>query len=531
MQEMNGIADDPGALLRAADGLYAAGRVQEAGRIYQRLLQQSPQKLFLLNRLAEIAATLNKHGMAVQLLRRSLALAPNQAPACTALGTALSRMGRVDEALAAYDRVISLEPQLAKAHNLRGLLLGEARRLSESVESFDRAIAIDPQFAAAHGNRGAMLKQLDRFDEALESFDRAVEIQPAAAALQYNRARMYGELGRSDEALAGYEAAIAAKPDYARAYVSKAELLLLRGDYVQGWKLYEWRHAGRARPDDPLFAGLPLWTGEQDVAGRTVVIRPEVGFGDFIMFARYAKPLRQRGANVVVYAQAALAELCRSLGDGISVVKEGEPLPPADLYCPIMDLPRAFGTTLQTVPAQMPYVAADPQRVDRWREKLGPAARPRVGLMWSGKGDRNIDRTSLRRRSMPAQALQPLVDLPFEFHALQKEFTQSDGRAPEILRHITTHESALHDFADTAALIEQMDLVISIDTSVAHLAGALGKPLWVALPFHVDYRWTAAGPATPWYPTATLFRLSAPGDWHGVTAAMAARLAQHFSGR
>ena len=522
------IPGDPDALLREANALYAAGKPRQAGGIYQHLLKQFPQKLFLINRLAEIALKLNNTGAAVQFLKRSVALAPEQALAWMQLGTALSKVNEADEALAACERAIEIRPGLAEAHNARGLLLGEASRPLEAIESFDRAIAINPEFGAAYGNRGAMLKRLDRFDEALASLDRAVEVKPGAAVLQFNRARMYRDLKRFDEAAAGYDAAIVAKPDYAEAHTSKAELLLLRGDYARGWELYEWRYNSKLRPKEPLFADCPLWTGEQDVSGKTVVIRPEVGFGDDIMFVRYAKRVQQLGANVVVYAPPALAELFRSLGPGIAVVQVGDPLPSIDLQCPVMGLPRAFGTTLQTIPAEVPYLAADPQRVEMWRKKLGPATGPRIGLMWSGKGNRNIDRTALRRRSMPAQALQPLVDLPFEFHALQKEFTEDDSRTPGILKNIVTHESELHDFADTAALIEQMDLVISIDTSVAHLAGALGKPLWVALPYSVDYRWMVEGPTTPWYPTAALFRQSTPGDWLDVTRAMAERLAQQF---
>ena len=531
MQEKKPITTDPNALLQQANALFEAGKLRQAGGMYQHLLKQFPQKLFLVNRLTEVALKLDDTGMAVQLLRRSVALAPQQAVAWMRLGTALSKINEPDEALAACERAIEIQPDLAEAHNVRGFLLSEANRPLEALESFERVIAIKPAFAAAHGNRGAMLKRLGRFDEALASFDRSVEIQPDAAVLQYNRARVYGELKRFDEAFAGYEAAIAAKPDYAEAHWSKAELLLLTGDYAQGWKLYEWRSRSKAKPREQMSADWPIWSGDQEVSGKTVVIRPEVGLGDCIMFARYATRLQQLGANVVVHTPPPLAELFQSLGPGIAVVKAGDPLPEIDLQCPIMTLPRAFGTTLHTIPADIPYLAADSQRVEAWRKKLGPATRPRIGLMWSGKSDRNMDRSPLRRRSMPAQALQPLIDLPFEFHALQKELAEGDARAPDILRNIAAHESELHDFADTAALIEQMDLVISIDTSVAHLAGALARPLWVALPYYVDYRWTAEGPSTPWYPAATLFRQSAPGDWLGVTSTMAARLAQQFPGR
>jgi tetratricopeptide (TPR) repeat protein len=527
MDEKQPVAADPNALLSQANALFEAGKLRQAGGIYQHLLKQSPQNLFLINRLTEVALKLDDTATAVQLLRRSVALAPQQPVAWMRLATALAKVNEADEALAACDRAIELQPGLAEAHNVRGFLLSEANRPQEALESFDRVIAIKPEFAAAHGNRGAMLKRLGRFDDARACFDRSVELQPQAAVMQYNRARFYGELKRFDEALAGYDAAIALNPGHAQALWSKAELLLLRGDYAQGWKLYEWRSKSTARPSDALRE-WPTWTGEQDVAGKTVLIRPEVGLGDLIMFARYAKPLQQLGARVVVHAPAALAGLLGSLGPGIEVVKAGDPLPEIDLQCPIMTLPRAFGTTLETIPGDVPYLCADAARTEAWRRKLGPAARTRIGLMWSGKSDRNMDRSALRRRSMPAAALQPLLELPLEFHALQKEFTEGDALTPDIRRRILTHESELHDFAETAALVEQMDLVISIDTSVAHLAGALAKPLWVALPFYVDYRWMAEGPATPWYPTATLFRQAVPGDWLSVTRTIAARLAQQF---
>ena len=343
--------------------------------------------------------------------------------------------------------------------------------------ALERAIAADPGFTLAYRNRGLLLADLKRHDEALASYEEAIKLDPTDAATR----------------------------------MVQAELLLLVGKFSEGWHLYEWRWKTRFRSQAPESLEIPLWSGEQPLAGKTVVVRSEIGLGDFIMFVRYAKLIQELGAQVIVHAPVPLVSLFAGLGQGISVVAEGAPLPHFDLQCPIMSLPRVFGTVLDTIPAVVPYLSADEGKQRAWREVLGQPSLPRIGLVWSGRANRHIDRIPLRNRSVPLEALQPLFDLPFEFHCLQKELSTDDLKI--MAGRVEAHHDALKDFSDTAALVAEMDLIISIDTSVAHLAGALGKPLWMMLPFSCDYRWMPEGPRTPWYPTATLFRQPRGGDW------------------
>jgi tetratricopeptide (TPR) repeat protein len=511
-------------LWREAVRLHGGGDLQAAADIYRRLLANFPPAPRVLNRLADIAARNGQQAAAAKLLRKSLQLRTGQPLTWMRLGVALKRANQEAAALEAFEQATRLKPDLGEAHFRWGNLLSDLKRHEEAIDCFDRAIACEPGFARAHCSRGNVLTYMGRFDEALASFERAIEADPGSSLAYRNRGLLLADLKRHEEALASYEAAITANPADAATRMVQAELLLLMGKFTQGWALYEWRWKTRFRSQAPEFLQSPLWSGEQPLAGMTVVVRSEVGLGDFIMFARYARLLQERGAQVIVYAPVTLVELCAGLGPGISVIAEGSPLPHFDLQCPIMSLPRGFGTALDTIPAVVPYLTADEGKRRTWREVLGRPGLPRIGLVWSGRANRHIDRSPLRNRSIPLESLQPLLELPFEFHCLQKDLSTQDL---ESLRgRVEAHHDALKDFSDTAALLAEMDLVISIDTSVAHLAGALGKPLWMMLPFSSDYRWMPEGPRTPWYPTATLFRQPRSGDWVSVVRAVAQRLVE-----
>ncbi len=439
-------------------------------------------------------------------------------------GIVLADLGRVEEALRSYERALAIHPGYAEAHNNRGVLLAELGRLDEALSGYDRAIGLRPRYAEAHNNRGMLLVELERVDDALAAFATAIALSPDYAEACNNQGLLLADLRRLDEAMLSHERAIAARPDFAEAHTIKAELLLLQGEYAQGWELYEWRWKSKFRQGASPASGLPIWSGREDLAGKTVLVLPEVGLGDFIMFVRYARLIRRRGATVVVATPAPLVPLFATLGDDIVILEDGEAMPHVDLQCPVMSLPRAFGTTIATIPAEVPYLAVLPDKQNDWRVRLGPSGRLRVGLTWSGKADRNVDRRPLRTRSIPLELLEPLLELPLEFHALQTEVLPRDAAALQRFASIHMHQDELVDFSDTAAMVEAMDLVISIDTSVAHLAGALGKPLWVLLPTATDYRWSKDGETTPWYPLARLFRQTAAGDWSTVVRRVVASL-------
>ena len=552
--------EDPNALFQRAVSLHRSGDLAEAIRLYRHLLDnfpRHPQTVFALGT-AECQAGNAIEGL--KLLDESLIAFPNNAAAYSNRGNALRSVNRLQEARESYrqairlnpdyaeahlrladvlcdlrqfgeallscDRALQLTPDAADAHFQRGNVLRRLGRAEEALKSYERTVQIRPDFWQAQSNRGSVLCDLGRADEGLLCLERAIELMPAEPKLYTNRAVVLRSLKRFDEALQAFDAAIRAGPDHAEAHYEKAELLLLLGDYRRGWDLYEWRWKTGLRTAQPLYDDYPLWTGEQPVAGRSMLIRPEVGFGDFIMFARFALSLRALGARIVMHTPRPLLPLFARLGEGVVALDEAEPVPPVDLQCPIMSLPRALATTLDSVPSEVPYLSVAEEKQKEWKERLGRSDAFRIGLAWAGQAGRDIDSSLFRNRSIPIRHLQPLFDLPVEIHSLQKETPENDAAFLTRLDRIVTHDRELADFADTAALIQEMDLVISIDTSVAHLAGALARPLWVMLPYAVDYRWGPAGDKTPWYPTATLFRQPGVGEWESVVREIRARLAE-----
>ncbi len=523
MQFDRPISADAGALVSHGNALSRAHRIDEALACYEQAIALQPGSAVAHCNRANVLKGRGHFDEAMAGYDRAIACQPDFVLAHYNRGVLLEAMQRPAEALASYDRAIAIQPGLAQAHNNRGIVLAEFRRLDDARASYETALAIDPGFAEAYNNLGLVLADLKRFDDALANYAQAIALRPDYAEAHSNRGLLLVDLHRHDEALASYDRALAIAPNYATARTLKAELLLLRGAFAEGWELYESRWQSKFRPSRGQLAEIPVWTGQESVAGKAVLLVPEVGYGDFIMFIRYLPLLRERGARILIQTPKPLCALCAAMAHDVTIVEEGGAPPFVDLQCPIMSLPRAFGTTLQTIPAAVPYLQVPREREDRWRARLGSSSRPRVGLTWSGKPDRNVDRRPLRSRSLPLDLLGPMLRLPFEFHALQQEFSTADAAMLSSLP-ITTHQHALVDFADTAAVIQQMDLVISIDTSVANLAGALGKPMWVMLPRASDYRWGFAGDKTPWYPTATLFRQAGIEDWGSVVGPITQRL-------
>ena len=378
---------------------------------------------------------------------------------------------------------------------------------------FDRALAVQPELAEAFNNRGTALAGLRRFADAVLSYDRALALQPGVAEVLVNRGNAFLQMLDLSAALWDFEQAIVFNPEYSTAFWCKAVLKILLGDYLEGWRLFEWRWRDEQKQQLRVFS-QPLWLGAECVAGKTVLVYPEQGLGDFIQFCRYVVLLVGAGARVVLEAPLALHALLESLPVEFCLLKVGDVVPVFDLQCPIMSLPLAFGTTLESIPAAVPYLAAEPGRQAFWQGRLGEKSALRVGLVWSGSAAHRND----FNRSIPLALFAPLLRLPFEFHAVQKEFRPEDAALLAELGNVHTHAACLGDFADTAALLSELDLVICVDTSVAHLAGAMGRPLWVLLPFLPDYRWLLGREDCPWYPTARLFRQPAFGDWASVVA-------------
>ena len=516
------------AYLNRGYALQELKRPDEALASYDRAVALKPGDAVAHRYRAHTLQKLKRHKDAISSYDRAVALKPDYTEAYLNRGLVFADLGLFEEAVSSFDHAVALKPNYAEAHNNRGYALQGLKRLDEALASYDRAIALQPNWAGAYRNRGLVLVDLRRLDEALTSYDRAIALKPDYAEAYLNRAQALIDLRRHDEALASYDRAIALKPDYAEAFWGKSNLKLLMGDYEEGWELHEWRMKGDYYKTFGRNFQQPQWLGEPETrrseAPETLLIHAEAGLGDVIQYCRYVPLLKECNIRVVLEVPLPLVTLMSTLEGNASVVGTGKPLPDFDRHCPIGSLPRAFRTTLATIPAKIPYLRADPDQEAKWRKRLGDQPLPRIGLVWSGQANRTIDSIPAKNRSIPLRLLEPLLQLPVVFHSLQKDVRPDDAAVLEKLEHLHDHRNGMTDFADTAALIKALDLVISIDTSVAHLAGALGQKVWVLLPFSTDYRWTLTGTSTPWYPTATLFRQSAIGDWESVISEVAAQL-------
>jgi Tfp pilus assembly protein PilF len=437
----------------------------------------------------------------------------------------LQMLKRYDEALTSYDRALELRLNSAAAFSNRGSALQALRRYQEALASYDQAIALQPDFAKAHHNRGTVLLKLRRLEESLASSDRAIALSPVYAECHLNRGNALRGLGRMREAIASYERAGAIRPDYGDAHYNEALLRLLLGDFDRGWKLYEWRWQSSELGHTKRNITQPLWLGGTEIAGKTILLHAEQGLGDTIQFCRYVPFVAQRGARVLLHVPNTLNELMSSLA-GLPRVISTAP-PSFDVHCPLLSLPLAFGALPETIPAATPYLHAPAKLISKWAERLKSTRWPRIGLAWSGRPTHQND----HNRSIPLAALSPLFEMDASFVSLQKDIRSSDA---DVLRGSTAllhFGDDLMDFADTAALISNLDLVISVDTSVAHLAGALARPVWVLLPNPPDWRWLLDRDDSPWYPTARLFRQDETGLWDNVIVRIHAALHDFMWGR
>jgi tetratricopeptide (TPR) repeat protein len=461
-------------MLRDAVALHQAGRLTDAEPVYVAILREDPRHFDALHLLGVVRQQQGRDAEAVDLIGRALSLRPDDPAALSNRGLSLRALGRAHEALASCDRAIGLKPNYADAHNNRGLALGALKRQAEALASFEAALACNPSHLDALNNRGIALF----------------------------------EMGRLGEALACFERVLAIKAEHSHAHWNRAQVLLLTGDFARGWPEHEWRRA--SNPGLQRRFEAPLWLGETPLAGKSILLHAEQGLGDTIQFCRYAPMAAAHGARVVLEVQPPLVELARTLDGAIEVVARGDALPGFDLHCPLLSLPLAFKTELATIPALSPYLGA-PSTVD-WDEWLG-TTRPRIGLVWSGNPGHKRDAA----RSVPLYALMPLLDLDATFVSLQKEVRASEAAVLKQTKIIDVADR-LTSFAETASLIAALDLVISVDTSVAHLTGALGKPLWLLLPQVPDWRWLMNRDDSPWYPSARLFRQDATRAWGPVIA-------------
>lgn len=498
---------------RKAFESFQQGDLAKTERLCTGLLEHVPDDFDTLHLLGMVNFRRHRLAEALRLLGAALKANPVSSEAMSNLGLALHTAGHYDEAISRYRNALQLEPDQPEfLYNLGNSYL-ELGRYDEAVASYDAALAAKPDHVGALVNRGNTQLRLNAPLAALANYDAARGLMPRHPQILTNRGHTLRRLDRPAEALAEFSAAIKSAPDFAEAHFEAAMAHITLGDFDAGWKAYEWRWKAGAFARQRRSLQAPLWLGDRPVAGKTILLHAEQGFGDTIQFIRYAPLLARLGANVVCEVQGELRPLLAQLDD-VQVVDAGAPLPAFDLHCPLLSLPLAFKTQLETIPASIPYLSAPADRLQRWRTRL-PPGRPRAGFVWSGSATHKND----ANRSLPLARLAPLLEtLPLQCVSLQSELRSADRDVLRDLPNLVHLGDELGDFADTAAVISLLDVVVSVDTAVAHLAGALGKPVLLLLPHAADFRWMRQRTDTPWYPTATLLRQQAFGDWDSVIA-------------
>jgi tetratricopeptide (TPR) repeat protein len=506
------------AWINLGDLLRAQGLHDEALLTYDHASTLDSTDTDPANKAGTLLLELNRCEEALARFDRAQAISADQVDVLRYRGECLGRLKRRDEAIAQFRRAIQLKPDFVIALNKLGLLLRESKRFDEALSIFDRALSFEPDQAELYCNKGVVLMALGRYEEALALFDRAISFKPDFAHAYNNRGSCLDELLRVDEALESFNKAIKLEPDYPNPHWNLACNRLRVGEFKTGWAKAEWRCKVPGLTIQDRSFDRPLWLGAEPIAGKTVLLHSDQGLGDALQFCRYVPLVAAMGARVTLGIQEPLRELVSQLG-GVSRVVTAQGASDFDFHCPLSSLPLVFDTTLDTIPSATPYISAG-SRAETWKVRLASVNSPRVGLVWSG----NPDHANDRNRSMPLGLLLPLLDVGARFVSLQKNARAVDQAILDQRNEILDLGPELESFADTAAVISHLDLVISVDTSVAHLAGALGRPVWILLPYVPDWRWLLHRTDSPWYPTARLFRQSETRDWQTVVAQVGSEL-------
>ncbi len=467
-----------------------------------------------------VLAKLERHQDALVSLDKAAALKPDYAECQNNLGIVLHELGRLEEALASFDKAIALKPDNARAHNNRGAVLNDLRRIDDALISYEKAIALNPSYAGAFYNRGMAMHDSKRFDHALASYDNAISLWPEYAEAHHNRGVVLQDLRRLDEAISAYDKAIELRPDRAESYANQGFCYLQMGRFGEGWPLREWRRKLPIPVGNRSFQ-QPLWLGREDISKKTLFVHWEQGFGDTIQFCRYGKLLKARGVNVVMSVQEPLYRLLTQMSPEIGIINQNAVPASFDYHCPMMTLPLALATTLRTIPTESRYIFSDERLRRTWDANLPSRTKPRVGIVWRGSATHKND----RNRSIDLEVLAPIFSPDAHWVSLQYDGGPSDKASPG-LPQLISYAGMWKDFADTAAVIDCLDLVITVDTSVAHLAGAMGKPVWILLPYNSDWRWLLDRDDSPWYPSARLFRQNRSESWDDVISSVRAAVSE-----
>jgi tetratricopeptide (TPR) repeat protein len=521
--------------------LFHQKRFEEAVVSYSKALELEAQNPEALNNLGAVFHEQQQYDSAIESYQRALRYHPDYADAHVNMGDALWKKGLLEEAAEAYGKAQALEPgcnevqarlgivlkelgrfgdaekcyrailqqtpDAPEVHNNLGTILQSQGQFEEAVSCYEKALELSPDYTAAHNNRGAALREQGRHDAAVESYQRAVQLGPQCVEAHVGLANTLSDLRRLEEAARAYDRAIELRPDNAEARFARSLALLRSGDFEQGWRELEWRWQTSQLKQRDL--PIPRWRGAA-IVGKRILIHAEQGLGDTIQFVRYLPLVKQRGGEVVFACRDLLLPLLGGVEGADQIVALGEEVPPCDLHAPLHSLPYIFDTALETIPQSIPYVSVDEQLFETWKGRLDQLPEKKIGICWQGNRNHRRDRF----RSIPKQHFENLTGLDgITVISLQKGAEPIGDGVIDWLDEIDRDSGP---FMDTAAIIENLDLVISSDTSVAHLAGALGRPVWLALDYAADWRWLLDRSDSPWYPTMRLFRQTSFGDWDGV---------------
>jgi tetratricopeptide (TPR) repeat protein len=514
------------ALSNRAQVLLRLLRFAEALASADAALALKPSHIPALNNRGYALVKLERLPEAVETFKRVLSNRPNDLDALYDLGNALQLLGKLQEALASYTEVSARKPDRIDAVNNSGVVLQKLERFEEALARFEKALTIAPKFAEAHNNRGNVLLRLGRPDAALDAYDEALALKPNFATARNNRGTALVALNRHPEAIDDFNLALAGHPGLAEVEFNRSLALLALGDFRAGWRGFESRWGQEHWAGKRRNFMQPLWLGEQAINGKTILLHNEQGYGDAIQFARYAPLAAAQGARVILEVHPPLKALMSTIANA-HVVATDEPLPAFDIHCPLMSLPLAFATEVATIPATIPYIWPPAERIEKWKNRLPRGRRLKIGIVWAGSPAHRNN----HNRSIALTQFSRILSTPgLQFVCLQKDVSATDL---EVLRgngRVELFDDEIADFADTAAIMAMLDLVVCVDTSVAHLAGALGRPVWVLLPFSADYRWLLDREDSPWYPSARLLRQPRIGDWDSVLERVQQELLK-FTGR
>lgn len=501
----------PDALNHVGNALRMLGRPEESIAALQEALHIRPDFSDALQNLSLVLMESGRIDEAVQVSQRATANRQGDPKHHLHLGRVLHKQKQHEQAIAEYRKVLATDFMPAEAHNNLGAVYQDMGRVDEAIASYRKALEIEPAHAGAFNNLGYAMSTIGRVSESIENYLKSVALRPDAPDTLNNLANAYRDNLEVDRALDCYRKALFHSPNHIDAHWNRSLLLLLLGRFEEGWHEYEWRWI--RFPNERRGFVKPQWDGE-DIDGKSILLHAEQGLGDTLQFVRYAPLVAERGATVYLEVQPALEPLLRSMPGVSRVIAKGDVPPDFDLQCPLLSIPYAMRTTLETIPAKVPYIVPDAGLVRLWAKRLENDGRKKIGLAWAGSTIHARD----RERSISLEKLAALFDVPnMQFVSLQKQLPARDQA--DVKRFgLLDATSDLRDFADTAALVENLDLVISVDTAAVHLAGAMGKPVWVMLPRNPDWRWLLDREDTPWYPTARLYRQTDTLDWDGVIA-------------